>query len=116
MRAQAISKNVKISPRKVRLVAEVVCPLSVESALVALKSMRKRAAYAVAKTLQSAVANALQSGQVDKNNLCIISIDVSDGQALKRYHASTRGRTHPYKRRASHIRVVLEERKKEDKK
>ncbi len=113
MRIQAISRNVKVSPRKVRLVADAVKPLSVKDALVSLRGTRKRAAYAIIKTLESALANATNNAKLDKNTMQIADIDVAEGQAFKRFHPSTRGRIHPYKKRSSHIRVVLEEKKTE---
>jgi large subunit ribosomal protein L22 len=116
MQVQAISKNVRISPRKVRLVAEAIRALSLQEALVSLRMINKRAAHAIAKTLESAVANATNNAKLDKNNLRIADIEIAEGQALKRFHPSTRGRIHPYKKRSSHIRVVLEEKKVEVKK
>jgi large subunit ribosomal protein L22 len=110
MQVQAITKNVRISPRKVRLVADAVKVLPVEDALATLRHTRKRAAAIIAKTMASAVANATNNAKLDRTSLIIAAIDISEGQALKRFHPSTRGRIHPYKRRASHIRVILEER------
>lgn len=111
MQVQAISKSVRISPRKVRLVADAVRTMAVDDALASLSLMKKRAAQAIAKTLASAVANAINNNQLERTNLQIAKIEVAEGQALKRYHPSTRGRIHPYKRRSSHIRVVLEEKR-----
>jgi large subunit ribosomal protein L22 len=113
MKIQAISRNVRISPRKVRLVADAIRVLPVSDALVTLQNMRKRAAYAIKKTLESALANAVNNAKLDRNMLRIADLDISDGQALKRFHPSTRGRIHPYKKRSSHIRVILEDRKEE---
>ena len=110
MKIQAISRNVRISPRKVRLVADAVRNLSVGNALVALKVTRKRAGVAIAKTIESALANAVNNSKLDKGVLSISDIEINEGQALKRFHPSTRGRIHPYKKRSSHIRVILEER------
>ena len=109
MQVQAISKNVRISPRKVRLVADAVRKMTVQDALSSLHVIHKRAALAISKTLESAVANATNNAKLDKNNLKIADISIADGQAIKRFHPSTRGRIHPYKKRSSHIRVVLEE-------
>lgn len=109
MQIQAISKNVRISPRKVRLVADAVKTLPLQDALFSLQSMRKRAAKAISVTLESAVANATNNARLDGNALKIAAIEVSDGQSFKRFHPSTRGRIHPYKRRSSHIRVILED-------
>jgi large subunit ribosomal protein L22 len=113
MQVQAISKSVRISPRKVRLVADAIRTMPVESALASLNVMPKRAARAIAKTLQSAVANATNNAKLDRAALQIVRIDVSEGQSLKRFHPSTRGRIHPYKKRSSHIRIILEDQKKE---
>ncbi len=113
MQVQAISKSVHISPRKVRLVADTIRTLSIEHALASLKTTPKRAAWALHKTLSSAVANATNNAKLDPTSLKIVRIDVSDGQALKRFHPSTRGRVHPYKKRSSHIRIIIEEEKKE---
>lgn len=109
MKVQAITKNVRISPRKVRIVADAVKVLPVQEAIYNLRVMRRRAALVIAKTLESAVANAIHNNNMDKNNLKIADINVAEGQAIKRFHPSTRGRIHPYKKRSSHIRVILED-------
>lgn len=110
MQVQAITRDIRISPRKVRLVADAVRGAgSVDEAIATLSLLDKRGATAIAKTIKSAVANAVTNAKLDKENLMIHAIEVTEGQALKRYHPSTRGRIHPYKRRASHIRVVLGE-------
>jgi len=109
MEVIAKSKSVKISPRKVRLVSELVRNKSVEKALEVLIVTRKRASLAIAKTIKSALANAINNVKLQKENLFISRIEISDGTAIKRFHPSTRGRTHPYKKRTSHITVVLKE-------
>lgn len=113
MQVQAVSKSVRISPRKVRLVADAIRTMPVETALATLQMTQKRAAHALHKTLSSAVANAVNNAKLDRTNLQIVRIDVSEGQALKRFHPSTRGRIHPYKKRSSHIRIILEDKKGE---
>lgn len=113
MQVQAMSRNVRISPRKARLVADAVRVLPLADAIFSLRMMRKRASQAITKTLESAIANATNNAKLDRNNLRIADIEIAEGQAYKRYHPSTRGRIHPYKKRSSHIRVVLEERKEE---
>lgn len=115
MEVQAISKSVKMSPRKVRLVADEVRNASLQDALRALSLVRKRAALAIEKTLKSAIANATHNAGLKEDALVIKKIEVTDGPAIKRYHPSTRGRTHPYKKRSSHIRIVLEEKGGENK-
>ena len=110
MQVQAITRDIRISPRKVRLVADAVRGSgSVDEAIATLSLLDKRGATAIAKTIKSAIANAVTNAKLEKDNLTIHAIEVTEGQALKRFHPSTRGRIHPYKRRASHIRVVLAE-------
>lgn len=112
MNLVAETKSVKMSPRKVRLVADAIRNLSVDEAIIALTVVDKRAAGTLMKTLQSAIANAVNNGQFSRDNLKIAQIIVNEGQAMKRFHPSTRGRIHPYKRRTTHVRIVLEEKSK----
>lgn len=104
----AIAKGVRIAPRKVRLVAEAIKKQkSLEKALAAIVVAGKRAANPIGKTLESAAANAINRG-VKKEDLILKNIEVMEGNAFKRYRPSTRGRVHPYKKRSSHIKVILE--------
>lgn len=105
----AQTKGVRISTRKVRLIADAIRNISVVEAQHLLSVLQKRPSKVLEKTLKSAVANAVHNGKLKEENLMIKSIDISEGSALKRYHPSTRGRVHPYKKRSSHIRIVLEE-------
>lgn len=100
---------VHISPRKIQLIADAVRNLSLDNAIATLLLTKKRGAKELMKTLQSAVANAVHNAKLDKHNLMISRIEVGEGPVLKRFHASTRGRTHPYKKRSSHITVILKE-------
>ncbi len=109
MEIRAESNNVKISPRKVRLVADTVRNRSVLQALNILTLTQKRAALVLEKTIKSAVANAVHNAKVKADGLVVKSIEVFEGVAAKRFHPSTRGRTHPYKKRTSHIRIILKE-------
>ena len=108
MEIVAVSRSIRIAPRKVRLVADSIRKLSVDEALANLSLIEKRGAAFLSQTLKSAIANAAHNAKKNKNDLVIKSIDVFDGPSLKRAHASTMGRSHPYKKRASHIKVVLE--------
>ena len=103
----AIAKNIKISPRKVRLVVAGIKKKNLSSANAVLSVMNKRAAFPIRKALDSAIANAVNNFKADKTNLTIRDVIVSAGVSMKRYHFAARGRTRPYKRRTSHIRVVL---------
>ena len=108
MEIKAESNSVRISARKVRLVADVIRNKSVDSALNSLILIKKRGAGALYKTLKSAVSNAINNAKLKQDVLVIKSIEIGEGPFLKRYHPSTRGRIHPYKRRSSHIKIVLE--------
>ena len=105
----AITKSVRISPRKVRLVADSIRNLSLNEALKTLSFLKQRGAGPLEKTLKSAIANAVNNNNLKQDALKIKSIDVLEAPSYKRYHPSTRGRVHPYKRRGSHVKVVLEE-------
>jgi large subunit ribosomal protein L22 len=109
MQVRAIAKSVKMSPRKIRLVADAIRELSIEEAFLVLSATPNRAAGPVVKTLESAIANAVTNNMLDKQNLIIDKVMVNEGQAMKRFHPSSRGRVHPYKKRSSHITIVLKE-------
>lgn len=107
MEIRAIARNIRISPRKVRLIADAIRNLSLDQAQTVLAVTHKRAAQPLVKVLHSAVANAVNNANLDKNSLQIASLQVSETQAFKRFRPSTRGRIHPYKKRGSTITVVL---------
>lgn len=109
MEVIAQTNAIRISTRKIRLIVDTVRHMEIEDALKALQMINKRGASVIEKTIRSAVANAVHNAKLDEKSLKIARIDVGEGQPLKRYHPSTRGRIHPYKKRSSHIRVVLTE-------
>lgn len=109
MEVKAIAKSVRISPRKLRLVAEAVKHMPIEDAYRVLEITHKRAALIMQKTLKSAVANAISNANLDKDNLLIASVTVNESQPFKRFRPSTRGRVHPYKKRGSHLTIILKE-------
>jgi len=109
MEVRAISKSIKQSPRKMRLVADAIRNLSIDDAFHVLQATTKRASGPLEKTLLSAIANATNNAKLERNNLIIASIMVNEGQALKRFHPSTRGRVHAYKKRSSHVTIILKE-------
>ena len=108
----AYTKSVRVSTRKVRLVADVIRNQSASNALKYLTVIDKRGAYVIEKTLRSAIANAVNNNNASVDSLVIKSLEVNEGAPLKRFHPSTRGRVHPYKRKATHIRVTLESKEK----
>ncbi len=103
----AIAKNIKISPRKMGLVVDSVKKKNLKQALSILSVMEKRAAKPLKKTIESAISNAVNNFKASREALLIHDINVTSGLSLKRHHFAARGRVRPYKRRASHIRVIL---------
>ncbi|MBI2443039.1 MAG: 50S ribosomal protein L22 [Candidatus Levybacteria bacterium] len=108
MQIIAESNSVTISPRKVRLVADAIRHLTLTEAMQLLSLTPKRASRPMQKVLQSAIANAVNNKRLSQDTLSLKAIEVMEGPVMKRYHPSTRGRIHPYKKQTSHIRVVLE--------
>lgn len=108
MQILAIQKNVRQSPRKVRLVANEVKDLSLEKALRQLAVFERRASLVVLKVLKQAIANAMNNHQLVFADLQLKSIEVLPGAVYKRWQAVSRGRAHGIKKRTSHIKVVLE--------
>lgn len=108
MKIIARAQSIRISPRKVRLVADGIRNLPLEKALNVLNMAQKRGASVLNAVFKSAIANAISNGKKNKDSLVIKGIEVWDGPAIKRFHPSTRGRVHPYKKRSSHIKIILE--------
>ena len=107
MNVQAVAKGVRMSPRKVGVVAALVRGRSVADALVILEHTPRRSADPVYKVVASAKANAEHNHNLKPDSLKIVEISVSPGPRLKRYRPAARGRALPFQRRTSHIRVVV---------
>ena len=107
---KAVLKNYRQSPRKVRLIADLVRGKKVSEALATLRFVDKRAAEPFAKLIRSAAANATQEGK-QADNLIIDHVTVDKGMTFKRFMPRARGSASPINRRNSHITVVLAERK-----
>lgn len=105
---KAILKNYRQSPRKVRLIADVVRGKKVTDALAALKFVDKRAALPFAKVIESALANAVSQGK-EKDRLFIKAVAVDKGTVLKRSMPRARGSASRINKRNSHITVELGE-------
>lgn len=106
-------KQLNVSPRKVRIVADEIRELPISEALVLLTFTRKRAARPLRKGIESAIANATNNANLSRDSLAFAAIEVNEGSSFKRFRPSTRGRVHPYKRRTSHVRIILEDSVKE---
>ena len=102
----ATQKYLITSPKKLREVANVAKKLSPAKALEILPFIGKRAAGPLSKVIKSAIANAKVKGEAE-GDLVFKEIQISEGPRLKRWRAGAHGRAKPFKKRMSHIRVVL---------
>ncbi|MFH7325283.1 50S ribosomal protein L22 [Desulfurivibrio sp. C05AmB] len=109
MEAKALARNIRISPQKARLVADLVRGSKVETALNTLRFMPKKGARILRKVIESAVANASQNEAIDVDNLYVKTIHVDGGPTLKRIRPMPMGRAGRILKRSSHITVVLDE-------
>ena len=109
MKVEAKLRFLHMSPKKVRLVANLIKKLSVKKAELQLKYSPQRSARSLEKLLKSAVANAENNFHLSKNNLFISGIRVDEGPALKRWRPRSRGVAYPIKKRSSHIYITLSE-------
>lgn len=104
----AILKNYRQSPRKVRAVVDEVRGKKVSEAIIKLSFFPNKAALPVKKLIESAVANARHNHNMDVDSLVIKSIVVDEGFSMKRWMPKARGTAHPFKKRTSQVRVVLD--------
>jgi large subunit ribosomal protein L22 len=104
---RAVAKYVRMSPRKVKLVVDMVRGMGVDAALTALKFSTKAAARPVAKVIKSAAANAEENYGLSPEELYIARISADEGPTLKRGRPGPRGRFKPILKRSTHISVVL---------
>jgi large subunit ribosomal protein L22 len=109
MEVKASAKYIRMSPRKVRLVADVVRGLPTGKAIDQLRFINKKAALPMMKLVNSAVANATNNFELEEDNLYIKELRVDGGPTLDRWMPRARGRATPIRKRTSHISVVLSE-------
>ena len=109
METQAVARYIRMSPRKVRYVADLVRGKKVEEALDILTFAPRRASPVIFRLLKSAIANAGQNESIDVDTLYIKKIFVDGGPTLKRFRPRAMGRATTIRKRTSHITVVLEE-------
>lgn len=109
--AKAVARTVRIAPRKVRLVVDLIRGKQVGEAVAILRHTPKAASPVVEKVLKSAVANAEHNYELDVNSLYISEIYVDEGPTLKRYRPRAQGRASAINKRTSHITVVVSEKK-----
>lgn len=111
MGAKAVAKYIRISPRKVRQVVDLIRGKKATEALAILKFTRKNAADAVGKVVKSAIANAEHNYELDVDSLYVSEVFVDQGPTLKRFKPRAMGRADLIRKRTSHITVVVSEKK-----
>jgi large subunit ribosomal protein L22 len=109
METIAVAKYIRMSPQKIRLVADLIRGKKVEEALNILSFTPKASAPLISKVLKSAIANAGQKQGVDVDTLMVRHISVDEGPTMKRYRARAMGRGNTILKRSSHIKIVVEE-------
>ncbi len=109
MEVRAVAKDTGISPRKVRLLADMVRGKKVDEALAILKFAPTPTARVVAKVVKSAAANADNNFQMSPSDLKIVTIFVDGARSLKRFRPRARGRASPILKRSSHITIIVAE-------
>ena len=108
--AEAIARNIRISPRKLNLVATSIRNLPASRAIADLTFSKRRIAKQVKATLESAIANAENNHQLDVDKLYVAIAEVGRAIVMKRFHARGRGRSATIEKWFSHLKIVVEER------
>ncbi len=107
MEVKSISKNVRITPSKVRDVARQIKGLPVLDAVDLLRFIPRKAARLLAKTLNSAIANAENNNSLNAKDLVIVAATANQGPVLKRFRPMAKGSAHPIRKSTCHITIVV---------
>lgn len=110
MKVRAVAKHLPISAQKLRLVIDQVRGMYADEASVVLKYMPKKGADLALKLLESAIANAEENHELNRQDLVIHTILADEAPTMKRVRAGARGRYKPILKRTSHLTIILEER------
>ena len=110
MEAKAVAKYIRIAPRKIRVVMDLIRGKNIGEAFAILKHTPKVGADVIEKVLKSAVANAEHNNDMNVDNLFISAAYVDQGPTLKRIHPRSRGQAFKILKRSSHVTVVVKER------
>lgn len=110
MKVMTIQKNIGATPRKLRLVADIVRKMKPSLALQTLEFTPKVAALPLSKAIKTALGNAKQQG-LSEEGLSFESVEVNEGSKHRRFRAGSRGHADSYKKRTSHIKIVLSDEK-----
>jgi large subunit ribosomal protein L22 len=111
--AQAIVSNLRVSPRKLNLVAGLIRNLPAQQAVATLTFSKRRIAQQVKKALESAIANAENNHQLDVDRLVVSRAEVGRSLVMRRFHARGRGRASRVEKWFSHLKIVVAERAQE---
>ena len=109
MEAKAVAKNIRIAPRKVRVVIDLIRGKNVGEAFAILKYTPKVGTEVVEKVLKSAVANAENNLDLNVDNLYVSAVYVDQGPTMKRIHPRSRGQAFKILKRSSHVTVAVSE-------
>jgi large subunit ribosomal protein L22 len=109
MEAKALKKHVRISPRKMKPIADLVRGKDVKEASAILKFTPRKGARELLKVLESAVANAENNFDMDVERLYVSQVYANQGPVMKRWYAGSMGRANPILKRTSHIGVAVAE-------
>lgn len=107
--AKAVTRMLRVSPQKLNLLAQLIRGKKVETALADLEFSRKRIAFDVRKTLESAIANAENNHSLDVDDLVVAEAYVGRGMVMKRFSARARGRSGRIEKPFAHLTIVLRE-------
>ena len=107
MAYEAVHRFARISPRKVRPIAEMIRGKRIDEAMTSLQFSKKRAAWYFKAVLKSAIANA-EEQDADVHNLFVSESRVDEGPVIKRWQPKDRGRAHPIHKHTSHLHVTVE--------
>jgi len=110
MQARAVARNVRIAPRKARVVIDLVRGKNVGEAANILRFTPKVASEVIMKVMNSAAANAEHNYRLDRDKLYVAEAFVDAGPTQKRWHPRAQGRIYPILKRSCHITVVVKER------
>ncbi len=107
MEARAVERFIRISPRKLRYIVDIIRSKSVEEAVDILTFTPRKAARIVKKAIESAAANATENNNMKEDDLVIKKVFVDEGPTLKRFRARARGRAARIRKRTSHLTVIV---------
>ncbi len=114
MEARAVEKYIRMSPRKIKYVVDMIKSKSIEDSIDILSLTPKAAAVVVKKAIQSAVSNATENHKMKEEDLFITKILVNEGPTLKRFKPRARGRATRIRKRTAHISIYVSDGKEKE--